>query len=378
MSRWKTTFTMILMQIEFDRLRLEESLRRLPECAGVSAVRDLKTPCLLLMFHLVTSILVNAEDKVTYIPDGATSPVTQLGNVEDYSGTRLKLRISNDQVRSIPSESVQSIETLYDPAHLKGIEQFQSGDVDGAVDSFRKALAREPRGWVDREIQAWILKCSQRRQDLSGAIAAFLEIVQQDPETRHWGLAPLVWVPQAVNESLRTDARQWLVSSQRPERLIGAGLLLMDPVYGEPAERELDRLARDSNMYVALLAKTQLWRLKLAARDVNDVMIENWASQIERMPRSLRSGPQYLLSRAWEIRGETRRAAAEALWIPYVYAENERIAARALSDAAEALDRSGLTREAESLYRELEIRYPWSSEARAARGRQVAKPQSPG
>ncbi|MCA8999858.1 MAG: hypothetical protein KDA80_22880 [Planctomycetaceae bacterium] len=309
-----------------------------------------------------------AEDRVTYVPEGASSAVTVLGNVDDYTGRRLTLRTKSGAVRFLPAESVQSIETIYDPLHLKGIEQFQSGDHKAAIESFRQAIPREPRDWVERELYSWILKCALREQDLTGAIEAFLRIVKNDPETRHWGLAPLIWVPQSVSEGLREAARPWLVSPHAPERLLGASLLLLEPVYGEPAERELDRLSRDTNIFITTYAKAQLWRLKLGARDVNDIVLANWKSQIDRMPRGLRGGPQYLLSRGFELNGDIRRAVAESLWIPFVYVENERVAARALSDSADLLRRSGMELESKRLFQELQLRYPWSSEARSTRG----------
>ncbi|WP_437226147.1 tetratricopeptide repeat protein [Planctomicrobium sp. SH661] len=305
---------------------------------------------------------VIAQDRVTFTPSGTSGPVTAVGTVLDYTGRALTIQTASG-VQHLPTASITSIETTYDPVYQRGIQEFQQGQTPAAQASFREAFEREQRLWVKREIRSWLVKCSLRQQDLIGAIREFREITLTDPQSRFWGIAPLVWSPVAISEGVRSEMQPWLKSERESERMLAASLLLLDPVLGEAAEDQLNQLARDTNPVLSSYSRAQLWRLPLASRNVSDVMLQNWRGDIERLPPELRSGPQSLLARGYEIQGDLRKSVSEALWLPYVYSENEPLAARALYDSAEALAKSGLTQEAKVLQQELVARYPWSREA---------------
>ena len=85
------------------------------------------------------------------------------------------------------------------------------------------------------------------------------------------------------------------------------------------------------------------------------------------MPAGLRAGPMYLLGRAASLASDSEQAAADWLWLPLVYNDDEYLAARACLEAADALSRLGRATEAETLYRELVERYGWSAFAEEAR-----------
>ncbi|SFH56415.1 tetratricopeptide repeat protein [Planctomicrobium piriforme] len=309
-----------------------------------------------------------AQDRVTYLPDGAAKPITAIGDVVDFTGAELQLKGANS-IQRIPAARVQQIETQYQPEHLQGRSLLEQGDTSAAITTLRKALEKEPRAWVDREILSLIVKADLRQQDLSGALRDFQSIITTDPESRAWGIAPLIWSPQVVSDSVRKDMQSWLEGNRRAEQLLAASILLLDPAQGEAAERRLMALTRDTHPILSAYSKAQLWRLDLTNRQVSDVSLERWRDLIERLPQELRPGPQYLLSRGHEVRGELQASAEEALWLPYVYAENELLAARALLDAGESLNRSGFTAESQTLYRELVARYPWSRDAALAKSR---------
>jgi hypothetical protein len=314
------------------------------------------------------------QDRVSYTPEGAAKPLTIIGQIEDLTGRELVFRPTTGSVQRISADAVEHVETAYEPAHLQGLREFQQGETAAAKVSLRAALDRETRAWVDREILALLVQCEQRNGNLPGALTLFNEIVRQDPATRHWGIAPLVWFPQSVSESLRMEMRNWLQSNDGAERLLAASLLLLDPASGQSAERELNALSRDVNPVLAALSRAQVWRLDLARRQVSDLALASWREQVDRLRKELRSGPQYLLARGYEVRGDLRRSAAEMLWVAYIYPDNEPLAARALEEGAESLQRTGLSAEATVLSQELVLRYPWSSGAQAARSRAVPAP----
>jgi hypothetical protein len=92
------------------------------------------------------------------------------------------------------------------------------------------------------------------------------------------------------------------------------------------------------------------------------------------MSPQLRAGPMYLLGRAAALTSDSEQAAADWLWLPLVYHEDEHLAARACLEAADALDRLGRATEAETLHREVVERYGWSQFAAEARQKLPSAP----
>lgn len=345
-------------------MKLRDSIRR--EHPRLRTVRRCAAACFLWSGLAAAAA---AQDRVTFLPEGASRPVTLVGEILDSTGRQVKLRTAGGQQQYIPADAVAEIQTEYDPAHQQGLELLLQGNASDAAAALRTALARERREWVQREILAALLRCAQREGNLAGALDSFRMILGSDSATRHWRIAPLVWTPVSLSDPLRRDARDWLQSSSSADRLLGASLLLADPVSGAAASRELDRLASDLDQSVSSLAKAQRWRRDLVGGTVTVLQVESWRSFVESLPVNLRSGPQSLLAQGFAAAGESRRAAAEWMWIPVAFPENEPLAARALLEAAESLERSGLSAEAVSLYRELVSHYGWSREATQARGR---------
>ncbi len=308
-----------------------------------------------------------AEDRVTYRPSGSLRPITMVGDIIDSTGRELQMMTLNGNPQRISADDIITIKTHYDPSHLAGIEAYTAGRLEDAASYFITAYDREPREWVDREIAAWLVRCRLQQGDLASAIASFRSIINTDPYSRHWGIAPLIWSPMSISESVRKSVRSMLVSSRNGERLLAASILLFDGVSGKLAERELNDLASDPNPRISKLARAQLWRVAIAKSQVTENILQGWRDQIELLPEPLRPGPQYLLGRGYAHLGEPRLAAAEFLKLTIIYTNHEALTSRATLEAAQAIERTGLTHEADLLYRELLIRFPTTSESTIAR-----------
>lgn len=319
----------------------------------------------------VSSSTLLAQDRVTYLPDGAAAPFTLVGEVLDSTGEELRMRPSGGLPQSIPADSVVEIETHYDPSHLKGIEFFQNDQIQDAETAFREALKREPREWVDRELLSWLTRCYLREGQLTAALQTFRELVSSDPLTRHWGLAPLEWSSRQVSASLRQAAKPLVVESRATDRLLGSSLLLFDPIAGPAARAELNDLARNTNPRISRLARAQLWRLTVSNGDVTQNRLINWQNDIDALPAGLRAGPQYLLARGYVQIGLPRLAAAEYLKLTILYSEHEVLTASATLEAARLIGETGLTQEADLLYRELLARFPRSEAAKLAKNQML-------
>lgn len=338
-------------------------------CLFQTSVNSLVQPVTLLTATLLSALLP-AEDRVTYrLGGGQSRPITVVGEIRDYDGEQLLMMTISGAPQVVPAEDIVSVQTHYDTAHRQALAAYQQGRIDEAASKFITAFDREPRDWVDREIAAWIVRCRLLLDDRAGAIQFFREVIRNDPVSRHWGIAPLVWSPAPLDDDTTRLARSLLVSSRRGEQLMGASILLFDPISGTIAERTLSDLAGSTNPRISRLARAQLWRLSIVRQEVTHNIVSDWLDQVQSLPASLRPGPQYLIGRAQLALGEPRLAAAEFLKLTILYPQHDALTARATFEAAEAIERTGLTQEADLLYREILVRFPVSHASNLARQR---------
>ncbi len=311
-----------------------------------------------------------ADDRVTVQPEEGSSPIVIVGDVEEFNGRRIVIRVdSGVPVQTFPADAVLKVETYQTQAHTRGLAAFNSGDFTRAENEFVTAANDEARTWVRQEILSWLVRCAMRRGDRLAAGRHFVRIVQSDPETRFWSVIPLIWSAESVGRDLQTEAQSWLASSTDGVRLLGSSILLLDGQQGSMAADTLDQLVRSTDRAIQSLARAQTWRLRIIAADMSPNELLGWRDRVERMPESLRGGPMYLIGRAASVRSDLEQAAADWLWLPLVYDDDESLAARACFEAAEALDRLGRLDEAVPLYDEVMQRYGWSPLAADARQR---------
>jgi tetratricopeptide (TPR) repeat protein len=312
----------------------------------------------------------HGEDRVTVQRAGATGSMTITGEVEDFTARRLTLRIQDGAVRrSFPTEDVVSIETHRSEPHRQGLEALAAGRFADAESLLAAAINKDVRRWVQQDLYADLVRCALRRGDRRAAGNWFVRMIAQEPSSRHWGTAPLVWSAEEINGELREAATGWLASSDDGVRLPGASILLLDVQHSNSAQRALDDLSRSPDLPLQSLAQAQLWRLRLAAGDVSASELQVWRQGVESMPATIRAGPMYLIGRASAARSDLEQAAADWLWLPLVYDDDAGLAARACVDAADALSRLGRRDEAAGLYREAIDRFGWSPAARDAQQR---------
>ena len=81
----------------------------------------------------------------------------------------------------------------------------------------------------------------------------------------------------------------------------------------------------------------------------------------------MRAGPFYTVGHAWSYKKQPRRAALALLRVPVAYAEHRALAARALVEAGEQVERLGDRPGAARLYREVLTDHPRSPAATEAR-----------
>jgi hypothetical protein len=322
--------------------------------------------CLLLTTSVTLAQKLPA-DKIVLQPKGSSSRIIRSGIVVDFTGTKLTIRsLGNTNVSTYDADEVVEVRTPQTKQHKTGLKSFAQGDVERAAAAFELAMMVETRDWVRRDILAMLVRCALRRGDSITAGAKFLVLWQSDPTTRQFKLVPLTWGPRNITAALRNQSLSWITLNTEASRLLGASYLLADARHAALAKDEMIELATSTNLRIRLLARAQLWRLRVREGNLTPSEMKRWQSKIEDMPGDIRGGPFYVLGRGHLVRKEFDRAAAALLWIPLVYDHDTHLAARACLEAADALREVGQMGQSLALYREVTTRFvgtPFADEA---------------
>lgn len=310
-----------------------------------------------------------AQDIVEWDPSGSGAGRVRLsGQVLDYTGQWLLVRLPDGREQKIPGQRVLRVQTQYSPVHQEAERRFHQGQFAEALALYRKALQEAERRWVRRQILARMVVCYEDTGQAALAGETFLLLVQSDPHTPYWEVIPLAWVPAVPDAALQRQARQWL--AQDPQKtpaavLLGASYLLSSSERTEALAR-LQRLVHHPEERIALLALAQTWR---CAMHPEPAQLETWEQTIQKLPPTLRAGPYYVLARAWAQSGQWEEAALAWLRVPILYGRPPALAARALVEAGAALHRLGHPDQAARLYQEVLQRYAQTLSAVEARQR---------
>lgn len=339
---------------------------------GSSTTRSwsLPTACTLPVVVAVAALVAAptaAEDTVHISnPSSARGYAEWKGQVLDYTGGELRLRLPGGVERRFPADRVLGIETQYSTRQVEADKRFAENEYAAALALYDEARKSEERRWVQREITAKMVWCCRALGDSESAGREFLGLVQDDPRTPYFSCIPLAWVPSQPPLGLEQAATEWLRLEQMPAAVLLGASHLMSTASRPKALDKLNRLAADPDGRIALLALAQTWRAAVVTAD--ERQLADWQATIERMPESLRAGPYYVLGLARAQRQQWDGAALAWLRVPVLYPEHRVLAARSLVEAGRVLEGLGRSEQAARLYDEVVNRYsktPSEAEARA-------------
>jgi hypothetical protein len=295
-----------------------------------------------------------AADTVT------TVRVTRSGTVVDYTASELRLRPAGGRDVVIPAAQVVRIETNRTAAHEAAEKSFAAGEWKVAAEQFATAIRGEERAWVRREMLARLTRCYRELGDGDMAGRVFLQLVKSEATDAQFAAIPLAWQATEKLTLSQRQAREWLdAAGSSSANLIGASYLLVggDTTSADAASATavLDRLTRDRDARIALLAEAQRWRVRQAG--VGEDELRRRRKTIERLARPLRAGPTFVLGQSLASAGKIDLAVAEFLRIPVEYEHERGLAAAGLSEAANLLRSVKRGEEAAAIDREREREY---------------------
>lgn len=332
---------------------------------------------------LLTASFVHADVvTVAHGPDGRQR-LRREGEVIDYTGQQVLLRLPSGRQVEIPTKDVVSVEADYAPQHRQGDLALAAGRYEEALAHYR-SVQDEQRRWVRRLLGSRVARALHGLGRNAEAGKMFLAVVRDDPATPYLDAIPLAWT--AGDKVDAATAAAWLAQDNNPAAmLLGASYSIGGEQQGG-AVRALEALTRDSDERIAALAEAQLFRAKLAAASEDD--LRRFAARVDQMPDSIKAGPWYVLGRGYAQQGRHVEGAEALMRVPILFTEQGNLAAESLlaagklmaAHAEDAEDQVELLRTASDLYQEVLIHYADSTAAGEAKQRlaevrrQLARP----
>jgi hypothetical protein len=306
------------------------------------------------------------EDSVVFKPGARYSgAITLRGTIVDYTSEEITIRLKNGQERTFPSGEVLEFHTSRTTAWDDADDHVQAHEYILAVTDLQKAFKEEPRPWAQREVLARLAWCYRLQGRWIDAGETFLSIYENDKNTPFFSAIPLEWIGGETPFDLRERARQWLDRRESPVAvLMGASHLLAGPDRAAALEK-LGELTKHPEPRIAILAAAQIWRTQIGKAGEDQVY--RWEEVIRRLPASLRAGPYYVVGKGYALARRSEQAALGFLWLPLVYDEDPILTAQACLEAGDALAASGHADEAQTLYREVVVRFGFTPAAAEAR-----------
>ena len=321
-----------------------------------------------LIVLFLTGHSAHAADRVAIHGSTGIGEIILTGNVLDWTGEQLNIRVGQDAVRKINADRVESVDTVRLADHIAGITALAQGRIDEAATKLKLALDAEPRTWMRREILAQLVRADLARGDRIAAGTHFLALVESDPHTFWFDRIPLDWRIEPPQSSELAAARNWLRTGESEAAgLIGASILLFHPAAQASAVERLKQLVVSTDPRIYPLARAQLWRRELREDSTSRLEVERWVNRLDEIPETLRGGPRYLIGHGYASIGNPERAATNWLWLPLVHDQDPRLAAEAEILAAEQLTKIGKPLDAIVLYREVIERFEYTPSHKVAK-----------
>jgi hypothetical protein len=289
---------------------------------------------------------LEAED-IVRVRDASGELVARRGEVVRYSARELQLKSPAGQAVRIPADVIVEVQTERTEAHVRAERAFEQQDYATAMQAFREAYGTEQRDWVRQEIVARLIVTMHSEGQTERAAAAFLGLLQADPETRFLEVIPLAWRPAEPDLAMRRRIDQWIAADQPPAaRLLAASWLVSGARRGE-ADTVLQTLQREQTPWLQQLATAQRWRLEIATSDA--AQVARWQAELRRIPDTLQPGPAFVLARAQSRHQQTDAAVLHYLRAAWASSLPQELRRESLQEARTLLIAAGRPDEAQRL-----------------------------
>lgn len=201
---------------------------------------------------------------------------------------------------------------------------------------------------------AKMVQCYLAKEDFGNAASHFLQIIDDDPQSRFRHLVPLVWTSSRPNKQQLKNADAWLESSDPMIALMGASWLLADQS-NQKAKQKMERLAREFDPVVASLAEAQTWRLDNVPPNEKRLAIR--IKQVQSMPEQVRCGAWYLIAESQSKSKQENDAIVNYMRIPINDPQQGGLVAASLYQTAWLLKNTNRKQQSQALRNELKEKF---------------------
>lgn len=293
---------------------------------------------------------------VVVVRQGADGQQRRSGEIVDYTGERLVLKLPDGRTEQIPADRVDAVEMQRAAEHEEADRLYHDGQDAEAANLYRRVVEREPRRWVQRLLLAQLARCYRNLEQPDRAGEMFLTLLRSDPQTPWYDAIPLAWTAKSPSAELTRTVEAWMAAAQPPaSALLGASWLLTTE-RREEALRTLGRLTTNDDQRVAQLAEAQRWRAAHVTATADEV--QRWRTRLDQFDASLQAGPSYIVGLALARLQDPQQSALAFLRVSILHPDQRNLAAESLLAAGQQLEKGADPDGAARLYRELIQRYP--------------------
>ena len=150
------------------------------------------------------------------------------GVIEDLAGHSVVLRRGGSTVEVFKLREIESIQFGKSASFDEGLRHMQNHEWLPAIASLKIAETTEPREWVVREIQASLAEALRAAGKFEECMEVVERIYEDDPNTRHLNMLPLVWDERLPPEHRVSVRLEDLKSPSLLRQLVAASALLQD------------------------------------------------------------------------------------------------------------------------------------------------------
>ena len=279
--------------------------------------------------------------------------VKRKGEIVDWNGDVISIKGKTD-VKKFDTERLIRIETAWHGGYEEGNRLLALYQYNAAINEFNSALESESRPWMQNIVFAKLVQCYLAKEDFGNAANHFLEVINDDPQSRFRHLAPLVWTSSRPNKQQLKIAELWIQSDDPMIALMGASWLLSDKT-NQKARQKVESLARDFDPVIASLAQAQTWRLDRVPPNEKRLAIR--IQQVQAMPEKVRCGAWYLIAETQSKSKREDNAIVNFMRIPINDPQQGGLAAAALYQTASLLKNTNREQQSQALRNELKEKF---------------------
>ncbi len=291
-----------------------------------------------------------------------------LGTIDDIPGDAVIFRTVAGNRERLRIEEIAELRFSRSPQWERGLVLRETGDLAGALSSFRAAMGVEDRPWALRELRGMVAGVLREQGQFSECVEVVQRILDSDPDSRHVIELPLVWDEQVPASRRMAVQAADLEASSALRRLLAASSLLGTADYRGACVVELRQQMLGARGTLKQLAEVQTWRCQLhEAAELTVFQVDRWQERSQEFARPVRAVAALVVAQADLLLHRDDRALEGLLWCGLVGSADAATTVTALKRAQEVMDRTGRTAGAAVIGWELRRLQPDTG-----KGRQIA------